>query len=276
MHLALEALYGGPRFVHANFLIAFARQAAVPSIANVLCRNGHGDIVVDPGRRNDLTMTFFGEFVRLGHESADGIAAIKLMERIHDRFPITAEEKLYTLAVMMFDSRREIDYLGARRYSQRVTDGLWHFWRGMARHMSLGEPAATPQELHNWMIEFERRNYAPSAAGHAVAQALMKDWERWFPRPLKRRSHGMMLAVWDDQLRSALQLPDPPRWATKLMRFQAQQLMITAPYRVVPVDRTWTRQWGRRFGADFRLDGLDPMPSVTARPTRPAPAGRAS
>jgi hypothetical protein len=35
-HLSLEVLYGDPMFVHASYLVAFLRQVAAPSIAQVV------------------------------------------------------------------------------------------------------------------------------------------------------------------------------------------------------------------------------------------------
>ncbi len=269
MHLAFEVLYGSVKFVHANFLLAFARQAAVPSIANVLYRNGHGDIVVDPQKRNDSTMTFFGEFVRLGHDTPEGIAAIEAMERIHDRFPITDEEKLYTLAVIMFDTPRQVAYMGARPYAPAINEASWHFWMGVASRMSLGDTGKTPEEIREWMLDFEQRTYAPTKAGHAIAQALLEDWTRWFPKPLKEWSKSMMYGVWDDHLRATLGVPDPPYWATKFMRFQAQQLLITAPYRILPLERTWSAQWSKRFGPGFDLSEVGNKPPAQHPATTP-------
>ena len=58
----VEVRYGTPLFTHSIFSVAFARQAAVPSIAKVLYRGGKGGIITNTRKRNNDTLIFFGEF----------------------------------------------------------------------------------------------------------------------------------------------------------------------------------------------------------------------
>lgn len=260
-HLAMEVLYGGAHFVHAVFLVTFARQAAVPSIARVLYRNGHGDIVRDPGRRNNATMTFFGEFVRLGYDTPEGRAAIDQMERIHSHFPITDEEKLYTLATIVLEPERAIDLVSGKQFTPEIHEATWHFWHGVAEQMSLGNIAHDRASFKRWMAEFEAEHYAYSKAGHEIGLALLDDWTRWFPKRLHRPAKQLLLGVMDDPLRAALGLPDPAPWAKSFMHWRGRNYLRFAPYRPVRSDRSWIKLWGKDFPAvDLGEIGYQPQP----------------
>ncbi|MBJ7348777.1 MAG: DUF2236 domain-containing protein [Thermoleophilaceae bacterium] len=247
-HRSFEVLYGTPVFVHSVFLVVFIRQAAVPRIANILYRNGHGDSVVSPAKRNDATLTFFSEFIRLGYQTPEGIEAIKVLERIHDRFPITDEDKLYTLATVVFDPEREIALLGGKQFTAREHEAMWHFWQGVATHMSLGHIAKTRKELKAWMVKYEAENYAYSTAGRAVAEAMISDYGRWFPKRAKQVSRHLMLALLDENLRKTLRLEDPHPLAWRFQRTVGRVFLRTAPYRPVPIERSWGDHFGSRWG----------------------------
>ncbi|MBJ7347162.1 MAG: DUF2236 domain-containing protein [Thermoleophilaceae bacterium] len=267
-HRSFEVLYGTPVFVHSIFLVVFIRQAAVPRIANILYRNGHGDSVVNPAKRNDATLTFFSEFIRLGHDTVAGIEAIKLLERIHDRFPITDEDKLYTLSTVVFEPEREIDLLGGKQFTANEHEAMWHFWQGVASHMSLGHIAQTREELKAWMAKYEAENYAYSKAGREVAEAMISDYQRWFPRRAKHISRHLMLALLPSDLRKTLRLEDPHPLAWQFQRTVGRVFLRTAPYRPVPVERSWADHFGRLWGdeKDLAAVGHQAPPSSSGSP----------
>ena len=104
-HLAFEVRYGTKLFTHSIFSVAFARQAAVPSIEKVLYRGGKGGIITNTKKRNNDTLLFFGEFYKHG-DSGSGREAVELLNFIHSHFPITNEENLYTLATVVCEPKR--------------------------------------------------------------------------------------------------------------------------------------------------------------------------
>ena len=61
------------------FSLAFARQVAVPEIAEILFRDGRGLIMRNPRKRNAETLVRFGE---LFHHGVDG-SAIERISRAH-------------------------------------------------------------------------------------------------------------------------------------------------------------------------------------------------
>ena len=152
--LTLEVLYGDPIGVHAGLLIGFSRQVAVPSIARVIYRGGGGDTMHDIVPRIDDTLALFGAFLKWGPSSPEGRAAIARMERIHARFPITDEQKRYTLATLIFEADRIGERLGIDQFTAGQREAIWRFWRSVAEQMPLGGLPATSEERGKQQILF--------------------------------------------------------------------------------------------------------------------------
>ena len=126
-HLAFEVRYGTPLFTHSIFSVAFARQAAVPSIAKTLYRNGKGGIITNTRKRNNDTLLFFGEFYKHGN-AEEGKQAIELLNFIHSHFKISNEENLYTLATTVCEPKRLGNFLAHKElFSEKEFRALYNF-----------------------------------------------------------------------------------------------------------------------------------------------------
>ena len=257
-HLSLEVLYGDPIFVHASYLVAFSRQVAVPSIARIVYRGGGGDIIRDTPRRNDDTLTFFGEYLRRGHSSHAGRAAIARMERIHNRFPITDDDKRYTLASLMFEGDRIALHLGLDPFTEAERQARWHFWSGVATQMPLGGLPDTRRAFWEWTHDYEREHFDYTPGGRAIVDALFEDWTtRWFPAPGRRLGRQLLLALMDDRLRAAHRLEDPSPHALTLLRVGARAYFALTRLRPLRTERSWVDYFGRHHGPspDFERVG---------------------
>lgn len=245
--LTLEVLYGDPIGVHAGLLIGFSRQVTVPSIARVIYRGGGGETLRDVARRNDDTLALFGAFLKWGPSSPEGRAAIARMERIHARFPITDEQKRYTLATLIFEPNRIARHLGIDQFTAGQREAIWRFWLSVAEQMPLGGLPATSEELWRWMLDYEREHWRYTNDGRRVVDTFFEDWTtRWFPRPARRLGGQILLAMMDDALRAALHLEAPSKHLERLVRASARAsspLTLIRPYRS---DRSWLDYFGRR------------------------------
>jgi hypothetical protein len=253
--LTFEVLFGDPISVHAALLTGFSRQVADPGIAEVIYRGGEGKVLRGVARRNDDTLALFGAFFKWGYSSPGGRAAIARMEQIHSRFPITDEQKRYTLATLIFEPERIAAHLRVDLFSAAQRQASWRFWCGVARQMPLGDLPASPEQLWGWMRNYERRNWRYSDAGRRVVDCFFEDWAtRWFPRSAKPIARQLLLALMDADLRTALRLEAPSRPLDLLVRTSARAyspLIRIRPYRT---DRSWLDH----FGAATRLS---PTPS---------------
>jgi hypothetical protein len=244
--LTLEVLYGDPIGVHAALLIGFSRQVAVPSIARVIYRGGGGDTLHDVARRIDDTLALFGAFLKWGPSSPEGQAAIARMERIHARFPITDEEKRYTLATLIFEPDRTARHLGVDQFTAGQREAIWRFWCSVAEQMPLGGLPATSEELRRWMLDYEREHWRYTNDGRRVVERFFEDWTtRWFPRPARHLGRQVLLATMDDSLRATLQLEAPSRHLERLLRVSARASSPLTLIRPIRSDRSWLDYFGR-------------------------------
>lgn len=256
--LTFEVLYGDPMFVHAGYLVGFARQMAVPSIARVVYRGGRGDNLRDVARRSDDTLTLFGAFLRWGPSSPRGAEAIARMERIHDRFPITDEQKRYTLATLILEPERTAQHLRIDPYTEAQRAANWHFWRSVAARMPLGGLPSTQDELWRWMLDYEREHWGYTEGGRQVVDAFFADWTtRWFPPRARALGRQILLALMDDGLRAVHRLEAPKRPVAGLVRAGARAYLPLTGARPLRTDRSWLDHFGRdhRTRPDFERVG---------------------
>ncbi|MGN2639726.1 oxygenase MpaB family protein [Nocardia takedensis] len=253
--LTVEVRYGDALFVHAAYLVAFARQVAVPSIARTVHRGGRGDLIRDVRRRNDHTLVFFGEMLRHGHSHPRGRAAVDRMEAIHRRFRIDHDEKLYTLASLAFEGDRIPDRLGLRPFTDAELLAQYHFWRGVGTRMGLTTPDG-PAAFRAWALDYERRHYGYTDGGRAVVDHLFADWRaRWFPGRAGAVGDRVLSLLMDDHLRETHRLPAPPRRAEALARPLVRAYLALQAARPHRPGRSWVDHFGS--GDIARLDIAD-------------------
>jgi hypothetical protein len=244
--LTFEVLYGDPIAVHAAYLIGFARQVAVPGIARVVYRGGGGENLRDVARRTDDTLALFGAFFRHGHSSPEGRAAIARMEEIHSHFAITDEQKLYTLATLIFEAERIGSHLGFAAFTAGQREASWRFWREVGEQMPLTGLPASGEDLRRWMLAYEQENWAYSDGGRRVVECFFEDWTtRWFPRRARRLGRKILLALMEDDLRAALHLETPDRRVERAIRLGSRAYLPLTAIRPIRTDRSWLDYFGR-------------------------------
>ncbi|HLP49866.1 MAG TPA: oxygenase MpaB family protein [Chitinophagales bacterium] len=209
-HLAFEVRYGTPLFTHSIFSVAFARQAAVPSIARVLYRNGKGGIITNTKKRNNDTLLFFGEFYKHG-DTGEGRKAIELLNFIHSHFNITNEENLYTLATIVCEPRRMGMFLANRDlFTAKEFRALYVFWKKLCTLMNIQHMPESEEDMYVWYGEFEKQHYAYSDDGRKVVEALANEFaERWYPKLMRYHGTQYYYSLFDDHLLQTLQIKKP-------------------------------------------------------------------
>lgn len=218
-HLAFEVRYATPIFTHSLFSVAFARQAAVPSIAEVLYRGGKGGIITHARKRNNDTLLFFGEFFRHGNNE-EGQKVADQLNRIHSHFPINNEQNLYTLATLMCEPLRMSNFLtGKNIFSKKETRALFLFWRMVGDMLQIKDFPANENTAMNFYKKFEQQNFAYTDAGKAVVESLANEFAtRWYPKWMKPMGRSVYFALFDDLLLNTFRLPKPPLLVTYSVR----------------------------------------------------------
>jgi hypothetical protein len=243
-----NVLFADAYFAHAVYLVTFARQIAVPGIAKVLYRSGNGDIARNPRQRNNDTIIFFTEFYRRGYRSEDGRAAIQRMEEIHSRFLIDPEQKLYTMATVVFEPDRLAAQFGEDPFSAVDRQARWNFWRGVSGVMGMTLPADTREGFLDWMIEFEAANYANTPDANGCYEGLVEDWLRWYPSWLPNRewmARQSLAGLLDDGLRAAMGVEAPPAAIQAQVDLVARTYLRSTPIRIFRRNRSLVNFFGR-------------------------------
>lgn len=206
----LSAEYEFPWDVTRALELALFRTYGVPSIGRLLDRTRefgeHGQ------KRYDDTVVLLYETTRDGGmDSERGRAAVRRMNRIHGRYPITNDDFVYVLSTFVVVPVRWISRYGWRPYSRHEVRATVNNFRHMGRLMGLKGIPETYEEFSSYLDEYERKHYAYDVAGRRVADATIAIFQGWFPsfaRPLARRG---VLSLIDGPLRQALGLPRSPR-----------------------------------------------------------------
>jgi hypothetical protein len=257
----LDACFEFPFDVTRSLELAFFRTFAVPSIAELL--DSTGEFVGRARKRYDDTDLLISGFVEHGHSTPAGRAAIRRMNQIHGRFPIENEDFLYVLSTMVLEPIRWNGRFGWRPLIEAERLAAFRFWREVGRLMNIDGIPETYEELERFNVEFERRRFAYTEAGHRVATAMVEMFVRKIPGLPRQLGARAIHALLDEPLLDALGLPKPTvaeRYAAEAsLRLRARAVRLL-PRRRRPRMRTEMRR--RTYPRGYRVEELGPPPAA--------------
>ena len=218
-HLAFEVRYASPVFTHALFSIAFARQAAIPSIARTLYRDGKGASITATRKRSNDTLLFFGEFFKHGN-SERGKQIADQLNRIHSRFAISNEDNLYTLATLMCEPMRMSVFLTGRNIFQpKEIRALYLFWYMIAEMLHISDIPADQDQMFEYYEQHSREYFAYTYDGRQVVESLADEFaERWYPPSMKAFGRQVYFSLFDDHLLETFRIKRPSLFHRALVR----------------------------------------------------------
>ncbi len=249
IHLLLEVRYGSPILQHTSFSITFAQQAAIPSIARMLYRNGKGQIFINPTKRVNDTWIYFGE---LFHHFDDdtGKKVIRQINMAHQHFPIPNHLNLYTLATMIcIPQRMGIEFSGTDVLSKDQFKAIFLFWKRIGELMGIKDIPRDEYALLDWCKNYEKENYEFTAAGQKVTMALANEFSRrWFPLFLQGLGQQVFYCLLNDELMATHQIPKPNSFLAWMVRlFLLIQIRIVIPILPDPKDRRIKDFFGKEY-----------------------------
>ncbi len=260
-HLAFEVRYATPIFTHSLFSVAFARQAAVPSIAEVLYRNGKGGIITNARKRNNDTLLFFGEFFKHGN-SEQGRKIAAQLNAIHAHFPISNEQNLYTLATLICEPVRMSVFLtGSNIFSAKETRAIYLFWKMMSGLLNIHSIPEDENLMLDFYSKFESENFAYSDAGKAVVNALADEFaSRWYPAWLSQTGRYVFFSLFDDLLLQTFKINPPPvsiRIAVRAYLWFYLKVWVQAL--PDPNDRSIVDVFKVQYGSNYSIEKVGPF-----------------
>lgn len=259
-HLAFEVRYATPIFTHSLFSVAFARQAAVPSIAEVLYRGGKGGIITNTRKRNNDTLLFFGEFFRLGN-SEEGKRVAEQLNQIHAHFPINNEQNLYTLATLMCEPIRMSKFLSGKNiFNDKETRAVYLFWKMVGGLLNTHDFPEDEKQALTFYTNFEQENFAYSDAGRQIVEALADEFAtRWYPKWMKQWGRNVYFALFDDLLLNTFRLPKPPAHITFSVRaYLWFYLMVWVRFMPDPSERSIVDTFRTDY-TDYHISKVGPF-----------------
>lgn len=148
---------------------ALFRTYAVPSISALLYKTG--EFISRPQKRYDDTELILYEITENGFDSERGQAALKRMNQMHGRFPITNEDFLYVLSTFVFEPIRWIDRFGWRPLEENEKQGIFQFYRELGRRMNIKDIPEDIDSFEHYNSEYERSHFNYAKTNYRIGSA---------------------------------------------------------------------------------------------------------
>ena len=127
----LLTCYEFPWDIERSLEFALFRTYAVPSISRLLSKTG--EFTRRPRKRYDDTELILAEILENGFDSQRGQAALRRMNQMHARFPISNSDFLYVLSTFIYEPIRWIDQFGWRALTENERLAIFIYYRELGR-----------------------------------------------------------------------------------------------------------------------------------------------
>jgi len=213
----LTVLYDFPKDARLGLNLAFYRIFAIPRIADLLVESG--EMLGRPAKRAYDTGLVMYELITSGFDDPRGREMVRLLNRVHRRWPILDEDYRYVLAAFIVVPIRWIDRRGWRRLLPAEREASATFYRELGRRMRIPDPPRTYAEAEQILDSYERKYMAPNDSGRRLMATTQNIIVRKVPRPLRRIAPSITSSLLDEpDLSDALGLPQPRRTLSALLR----------------------------------------------------------
>ena len=256
----LNASYEFPFDTTRALEFAIYRTLAVPSISALLAQTG--EFLQRPQKRYDDTDLIISELYEHGYSSARGKAALRQMNRMHGRFPISNGDYVYVLSTFVLEPIRWMDRFGWRAMVSNERLGLFHFWRAIGRRMNIKAIPTNLADLDRYNREYEQAHFHYTPANRQLAATLRDTYLGWYiPRPLWPLAQPFVYAMMDEPLLAAFGFPKPAPVLRRLVETAVRaraRLVRQLPARRKPRVRTLGGIHHRTYPHGYRIEELGP------------------
>lgn len=206
----LQTLYEFPFDTRIGLSLAFYRTFAVPEIAELLLRTG--EFIDHTQKRSYDTGLVMYELIAAGFSNQRGREMVRLLNRVHHRWHIPADQYRYVLSAFVVTPTRWLTAHAWRPITRNEEEGVTRFYRELGRRMAIPDPPDTYAQACQILDQFEVARLAPSAAGAKLVAAALPVLADQLPRPLRPHADHVLSAMFDDpELARGLGLPRPRR-----------------------------------------------------------------
>jgi hypothetical protein len=212
----LLSSYEFPWDIERSLEFALFRTYAVPSISRLLYQTGQ--FTRRTRKRYDDTELIMYELSEHGYDSQRGRAALRRMNQMHGRYPISNEDYLYVLTTFIYEPIRWIDRFGWRPLTKKERLAMFHYYGQIGRRMNIKNIPEGYEEFEQFNINYERTHfqYAPSNyhIGLPTRDLFLGIYLPKFLWPLAK---PLIYAIMDEPLLEAFGFPKPPPLLRRLL-----------------------------------------------------------
>lgn len=243
--------------------LALFRTYCVPSISALL--ESTGEFRERPQKRYDDTKLLMAEVAEHGYDSPRGREALRVINRLHGRYPITQGDLRYVLSTFVYEPVDWLDRFGWRPLSEHEKLAAFHFYRGVGARMGIRDIPTDYSEFRRLKADYESTNFRYAETNRRVGGHTLALMRSWYPRPLRPAVDLAIRGLLDLPVLAAFGLAPPPRWVAATaragLRARAVAVRTLLPPRsssrlaVDPRNRTY-----RGYPAGFRPADLGARP----------------
>jgi hypothetical protein len=213
-----------PFLHHMVYTLGFIRQVADSEIAEIIYNKGAGKIFTSVYTRGNEALQFFGNWYKNGPESEKGIQSIERMNHIHEQFPITNEQYLYTLATAAVSADHYRTLVGLKENTPNEKIAFAKFWREVGLKMNLKDIPESYGEFDSYYKQYEKKHFKKSELGQRSCEIMVDDFStRWF-KNYPKFGRKFLLAHFDTELKKIYSLNYPSKIFTTLIRLTSRCL----------------------------------------------------
>lgn len=248
-----------PSEARFGFQLAFYRPFAVPRMAAVLQSTGH--FQRDTRRRAYDTGLVMHEIIWGGVDSERGERMVRLMNALHRRPDIHAEDMTYILNALIVVPTRFMNRYGWRKVTDAELTATWRFYDVLGERMGIACRPSSYVDAEQRLTGYEVRQLQPSQEGAALTAAVLKTLRDRLPRLARPLAAQITSAlVGDPAVSRALSLPPPDAKLGRVLEVGAAGRRLYERHRSPPQQPSfWPgRPAGTVYPQGYTLDQLGP------------------
>ncbi|WP_406079292.1 oxygenase MpaB family protein [Micromonospora sp. NBC_00858] len=190
--------------------LALFRTYCVPSISALL--DATGEFRLRAQQRYDDTALLMAEMAEHGYDSPRGKQALRVINRVHGRYPISNDDMLYVLSTFVYEPIEWLDRFGWRRLHEHERLAAFHYYRAVGARMGVRDVPDDFDAFWDFKREYERATFRYAPTNQRIGTYTLGLFSSWYPAPLRRAARLGVLALLPAELRAAFGFPAAPRW----------------------------------------------------------------
>lgn len=195
---------------------ALFRTYCVPSISALLAVTG--EFERRPQKRYDDTALLMAELVEHGYDSARGREALRVVNRLHGRYDIAADDMRYVLSTFIYDPIEWISAYGWRDLTDHERLAAFHFYRAVGVRMGI---RGIPDDYDAFLAfkrRYEAEHFTYADSNRRIGQYTLAMFCSWYPAWTRPAVALAVRSLLEPPMLTAFGFPSPPRWVGALSR----------------------------------------------------------